>query len=76
MKTITKGTVTIRETESGWELLWPKESVPEHHATAAAALHAVRVMGSVLVGGGVSSILTVEWFPVSRIGHAAIKAIS
>lgn len=76
MKTITRGTVTIRETEGGWDLFWPTENTPEHHATAADALHAVRVMGSVLVEGGVSSILTVEWFPVSRVGHMAVKAIS
>jgi hypothetical protein len=76
MKTITKGTVTIRETESGWDLFWPKDTTPEHHDTAAEALHAVRVMGSVLVEGGVSSILTVEWFPASRVGHMAVKALS
>lgn len=76
MKTITKGIVTIRETESGWDLFWPKETTPEHYESAADALHAVRVMGSVLVEGGVSSILTVEWFPISRMGHMAVKAIS
>jgi hypothetical protein len=76
MKTITKGVVTIREAETGWDLFWPNETQPEHHTSAAEALSAVRTMGLVLVAGGISSILTVEWFPISHVGHMAIKAIS
>jgi len=73
---MTKGTVKINETESGWDLFWPLETQPEHHDSAAEALHAVREMGAVLVGGGISSVLTVEWFTVSSVGRMAVKAIS
>jgi hypothetical protein len=73
---IRKGTVTIRETESGWDLFWPHETKAEHHASATEALDAVKGMARVLVGGGVSSIFTVEWSPVSSVGRAAVAAVS
>lgn len=71
---IETGRVSIRETEDGWDLTFPTGDT-EHHSTANEALQAVKNMGRVLCGGGVSTIFTVEWYPTSTLGRAVIESL-